>query len=76
MNWQDCWIGLDQNGPTIQVKGTVLAVAEAKGVPVRALGVAFTVLLALVVTMAATGLLYLAILTAAGTDLVARALLA
>jgi holo-[acyl-carrier protein] synthase len=32
MNWQDCWIGLDQNGPTIQVKGTVLAVAEAKGV--------------------------------------------
>ena len=32
MNWQDCWIGLDQNGPTIQVKGTVLAVAESKGV--------------------------------------------
>ena len=21
MNWQDCWIGLDQNGPTIKVKG-------------------------------------------------------
>ena len=32
MNWQDCWIGLDQNGPTVQVKGTVLAVAESKGV--------------------------------------------
>ena len=32
MNWQDCWIGLDHNGPTVQVKGTVLAVAEAKGV--------------------------------------------
>jgi holo-[acyl-carrier protein] synthase len=32
MNWQDCWIGLDHNGPTIQVKGTVLAVADAKGV--------------------------------------------
>ena len=32
MNWQDCWIGLDENGPTVQVKGTVLTVAEAKGV--------------------------------------------
>jgi holo-[acyl-carrier protein] synthase len=32
MNWQDCWIGLDQHGPTVQVKDTVLAVAESKGV--------------------------------------------
>jgi holo-[acyl-carrier protein] synthase len=30
MNWQDCWIGLNQNGPTIQVKGTVLAVASSQ----------------------------------------------
>lgn len=33
MNWQDCWIGRDANGsPTVQVSGTVLAVAEARGV--------------------------------------------
>ncbi|WP_427018915.1 holo-ACP synthase [Pseudarthrobacter sp. P1] len=32
MNWQDCWIGLDEHGPTIQVTGTVAAVAKAKGV--------------------------------------------
>ncbi|NYE95227.1 holo-[acyl-carrier protein] synthase [Psychromicrobium silvestre] len=32
MNWQDCWIGLDENGPTVQVKGTVAAVAESRGV--------------------------------------------
>ncbi|MCZ2404104.1 holo-ACP synthase [Paenarthrobacter sp. Z7-10] len=32
MNWQDCWIGLDEHGPTIQVKDTVAAVARAKGV--------------------------------------------
>lgn len=32
MNWQDCWIGLDENGPTIKVQGTVLRVADAKGV--------------------------------------------
>ena len=32
MNWQDCWIGLDASGPTIQIKGTVLAVAQDRGV--------------------------------------------
>ncbi|ABY23464.1 holo-[acyl-carrier protein] synthase [Renibacterium salmoninarum ATCC 33209] len=32
MNWQDCWIGLDVNGPTVQTKNTVAAVAEAQGV--------------------------------------------
>ena len=32
MNWQDCWIGLSPAGPVIQVTGTVLAVAEARGV--------------------------------------------
>ncbi|MHA7268312.1 holo-ACP synthase [Arthrobacter sp. HLT1-20] len=32
MNWQDCWIGLDENGPTINVKGTVAAVAKSKGI--------------------------------------------
>ena len=32
MNWQDCWIGLDASGPTIQIKGTVLAVAKDRGV--------------------------------------------
>jgi holo-[acyl-carrier protein] synthase len=32
MNWQDCWIGLDESGPTVQVKGTVAAVAQSKGV--------------------------------------------
>jgi holo-[acyl-carrier protein] synthase len=32
MNWQDCWIGLDASGPTIQITGTVLAVAESRGV--------------------------------------------
>lgn len=33
MNWQDCWIGLDSNGsPTVEVSGTVAAVAEARGV--------------------------------------------
>lgn len=30
MNWQDCWIGLDENGPTINVKGTVAAVAKSR----------------------------------------------
>lgn len=33
MNWQDCWIGVDTNGsPIVEVSGTVLAVAEARGV--------------------------------------------
>ncbi|GAB3531463.1 holo-ACP synthase [Arthrobacter tecti] len=33
MNWQDCWIGLDSNGsPTVEVSGTVAAVASARGV--------------------------------------------
>ncbi|MCB8775907.1 hypothetical protein LJD49_29745, partial [Escherichia coli] len=32
MNWQDCWIGLDESGPTVQTKNTVVAVAEALGV--------------------------------------------
>jgi holo-[acyl-carrier protein] synthase len=32
MNWQDCWIGLDESGPTVQVKGTVAAVAASRGV--------------------------------------------
>ncbi|MFJ3956201.1 holo-ACP synthase [Arthrobacter sp. NPDC090010] len=32
MNWQDCWIGLSAEGPTIQVKDTVKAVADAKGI--------------------------------------------
>ncbi|WP_323959086.1 holo-ACP synthase [Arthrobacter sp. JZ12] len=33
MNWQDCWIGVDTNGsPVVEVSGTVLAVAEARGV--------------------------------------------
>lgn len=32
MNWQDCWIGLDEDGPTVQVKGTVAAAAESRGV--------------------------------------------
>ena len=32
MNWQDCWIGLDESGPTVQTKNTVAAVAEALGV--------------------------------------------
>lgn len=32
MNWQDCWVGLDENGPTINVKGTVAAVAKKKGI--------------------------------------------
>jgi holo-[acyl-carrier protein] synthase len=33
MNWQDCWIGLNANGsPTVQVSGTVLAAADARGV--------------------------------------------
>ncbi|MCW1250239.1 holo-ACP synthase [Acaricomes phytoseiuli] len=32
MNWQDCWIGLDENGPTVQTKNTVAAVADARGV--------------------------------------------
>jgi holo-[acyl-carrier protein] synthase len=32
MNWQDCWIGLDASGPTIQITGTVLAVAQDRGV--------------------------------------------
>ncbi|WP_285727498.1 holo-ACP synthase [Psychromicrobium xiongbiense] len=32
MNWQDCWIGLDEGGPTVQVKGTVAAVAAERGV--------------------------------------------
>lgn len=32
MNWQDCWIGLDENGPTINVKGTVAAVAKSHGI--------------------------------------------
>ncbi|PVE19015.1 holo-ACP synthase [Arthrobacter sp. Bz4] len=33
MNWQDCWIGIDAAGsPSVEVKGTVAAVAAAKGV--------------------------------------------
>ncbi|WP_028278401.1 holo-ACP synthase [Arthrobacter sp. H5] len=33
MNWQDCWIGLDENGsPMVEVKDTVAAVAKARGV--------------------------------------------
>lgn len=33
MNWQDCWIGLDSHGsPVVEVSGTVLAVADARGV--------------------------------------------
>lgn len=33
MNWQDCWIGVDTAGsPSIEVKGTVAAVAALKGV--------------------------------------------
>lgn len=32
MNWQDCWIGLDGDGPTVQITGTVAAVAESKGI--------------------------------------------
>lgn len=32
MNWQDCWIGLDDRGPTVQVKDTVAAAAAARGV--------------------------------------------
>ncbi len=32
MNWQDCWIGLDEHGPTINVKDTVAAVAKSKGI--------------------------------------------
>lgn len=33
MNWQDCRVGADEHGvPTIEVQGTVQAVAEAKGV--------------------------------------------
>ncbi len=33
MNWQDCRVGADEHGvPVIEVQGTVLAVAEAKGV--------------------------------------------
>lgn len=32
MNWQDCWIGLDESGPTVQTKNTVEAVAEARGI--------------------------------------------
>lgn len=33
MNWQDCWIGLNANGsPFVQVSGTVLAAADARGV--------------------------------------------
>ncbi|NJC23114.1 holo-[acyl-carrier protein] synthase [Arthrobacter pigmenti] len=33
MNWQDCWIGLDGNGsPTVEVSGTVAAVASGRGV--------------------------------------------
>lgn len=33
MNWQDCWIGLDSQGsPSVEVTGTVLAVADARGV--------------------------------------------
>lgn len=33
MNWQDCWIALDPHGsPTVEVKDTVAAAAEARGV--------------------------------------------
>lgn len=33
MNWQDCWIGVDEAGsPLVEVKGTVAAVAESMGV--------------------------------------------
>ena len=33
MNWQDCWVGLNANGsPFVQVSGTVLAAADARGV--------------------------------------------
>ncbi|WP_026535426.1 holo-ACP synthase [Arthrobacter sp. H14] len=33
MNWQDCWIGVDEAGsPLVEIKGTVAAAAEAKGV--------------------------------------------
>ncbi|MFJ6279836.1 holo-[acyl-carrier protein] synthase [Arthrobacter subterraneus] len=33
MNWQDCWVGLNVNGsPFVQVSGTVLAAADARGV--------------------------------------------
>lgn len=33
MNWQDCWIGVDDHGiPRIEVTGTVADAARAKGV--------------------------------------------
>lgn len=32
LNWQHCWIGLDESGPTVQTSGTVAAAAQERGI--------------------------------------------